>query len=263
MKNSLKLLALSALIFIAGHFGYLVFVRNIIQKIFSPIQFGMFTGASSISKEMRFVMRLSSVKNEFSELTSENERLKTVESAYKELKIENEVLKRQLELKEINPLGELIQVDVLGFAFGSSGTEVTINRGDEVNIKVGMPIIFENYIVGVVSEVGSGFSKVKLMNNPDITISAITQDSRARGIITKNFGSNVIMRNILLDEKIDIGDSVITSGEENLIPKGLVIGKVVSVNFTDKDILKEANVELGINPRKVERAFLYLRREEN
>lgn len=263
MKNPLKLLALSVLIFIAGHFGYLVFISSAIQKIFSPIQFGVFTEASNISKEMGFVLRLSSVKDEFSELTYENDRLKAVESAYKELKIENEVLKRQLELKEVNPSGELIQVDVLGFVFGSLGTEVTINSGDENNIKAGMPVIFENYIVGIVKEVGNGFSKVKLMSNPDIAISAITQESRARGIVTKSFGSNVIMRNILLDEKISIGDSVITSGEEDLIPKGLVIGKVVSVNFADKDILKQVNIELGISPRKVEKVFVYLSKQEN
>lgn len=261
MKTSLKLLILSALIFIVGHFGYLFFIRSIFQRIFSPIQLGMFTVSSNISKEAEFILKLGHVKNEFAKLTFENIRLRALESDYKELKKENEVLRRQLELNSVNPPGELVQVDVLGFIFGSSGTEITINKGVKSNIKSGMPVIFENYLVGIIWEVGDNFSKVKLINSSDTIISAITQDSRARGLITKSFGANVIMKNILLDEKIEVGDSVITSGEDRFIPKGLVIGKVMSVNFTDKDILKEANVELGINPRRIEKAFILISNE--
>ncbi|MBU1017180.1 rod shape-determining protein MreC, partial [Patescibacteria group bacterium] len=44
--------------------------------------------------------------------------------------------------------------------------------------------------------------------------------------------------------------------EDLLIPKGLVIGRVTKINFKEEEILKSAEVELGVNPRKLEMVFV-------
>jgi rod shape-determining protein MreC len=56
------------------------------------------------------------------------------------------------------------------------------------------------------------------------------------------------MEYVPLDKKISIGDSVVTSGLEENIRWGILIGQIVEINKKDNSIFQELTIKPLLNP---------------
>lgn len=131
-------------------------------------------------------------------------------------------------------VGKVLPAQVIG----TSGTEqshmIQIDKGSSSGVRVDMPVITPDGIVGKVKDVFPFTSMVLLINDRDSGAGVILQTSRLQGVLRGNPQGELHVGDIMSDEKIDVGDEVVTSGGDRIYPKGLPVGSVSHVS-PDRD----------------------------
>ena len=103
--------------------------------------------------------------------------------------------------------------------------EFTIGKGSKDGVSLQDLVVNQDGVVGIVKEVDHYSSTVLMLTSPKIELSVRIGD--AYGILTSQ-DKKIVVKNITLDEKIEVGDSVYTSGLTS-IPGGFLIGEVKEV----------------------------------
>ena len=116
---------------------------------------------------------------------------------------------------------------------GTSGSEQSrvlyIDKGANNGIKTDMAVITPAGIVGKIVQVADNWSQVLPINDQFSGVGAALKDSRLQGILKGTTSGATTLQYIMSDEKVTPGEEVITSGGDRIFPKGLPVGKVVSV----------------------------------
>ncbi len=121
-----------------------------------------------------------------------------------------------------------------------------IKGGQEEGVEEGMPVIRgEGILVGEVIKTEKDFSYFRLITDNNTKLLAEInkeKDEPILGIIEGDFQLTLKMNFIPLDKDVEVGDVVVTAGENKKIPEGLIIGKVTAVFQKDNDIFQTAQV---------------------
>lgn len=156
-------------------------------------------------------------------LQDELNRLRSVEE-------QNRVLRDLLNLREESEL-PLIPVQVIAKDLQSINSSITVSAGSDDGVKVGMPVINSDGLVGQVIITASNYSQVLPYSNSMFRVSAQVEDNRAYGIVSWPARSNreLILRFIPETVPVEAGQEVYTSGYSNQYPAGIPIGVVTEI----------------------------------
>jgi rod shape-determining protein MreC len=126
---------------------------------------------------------------------------------------------------------------------GPLSTTLTIDRGERDHIRRGMAVLAPDGVVGQVAEASRTAARVVLLTDHNSGIDAIVQRSRARGIVQGGTDGSCYMNYLNRDADVVVGDRVLTSGLDQVFPKGIVIGEVVDVSRRHRGLLQAAVVQ--------------------
>ncbi len=203
---------------------------------------------------------VSAVPNVF-ELQSENKYLreKNIELAnevasLKEAKLENIRLSKLLTLKEANVLG-VISASIVNKSLVQTRNTITINAGENDSIKVNMPVVTDDGLVGKIVGVSKNYSIAQILYNKDLRISAKVQRSRVDGIFTYDGVGNLVLTNVPKAADVNPGDLIITSEYSNLFPGGIPLGTVIETGNLD-NLFKKITVKPAVNFNILEEIFV-------
>ena len=122
---------------------------------------------------------------------------------------------------------------------------ITLDKGTQSGLKVGMGVISPNGVVGVIKNVSDHYASVLSLLHTRAKISCKLQKTNYFGSL--QWDGRDYKEGILLDipNHVDIsaGDTIVTSGYSSTFPENLVVGTVLSVekpageNFYDIRIL--------------------------
>lgn len=202
-------------------------------------------------------LNLIDIKRNNRLLSKENQELKTLLIRYKELTLENERLRELVDFKKQTHM-DLLAARVIGKDPVLDHVTILINRGTKHGLKAGMAVVTVNGAVGYVFRPEAFTAQVLVMTDRYAVIDAITQRSRARGIV-EGAGVNAgTMR--YLDRGADIkeGDLVVTSGLDNIFPKGFPIATVSKVSRDHYGTQQKVKLLPVINPSQLEDVFVIL-----
>lgn len=159
-------------------------------------------------------------------LQDELNRLRSVEE-------QNRVLRDLLNLREESDL-PLIPVRVVAKDLVSINSSITVNAGSGDGVKVGMPVINSDGLIGQVIIVAKDYSQVLPYSNSMFRVSAQIEENRAYGIVSWPARSNreLLLRFIPETIQVEPGQSVYTSGYSNQFPAGIPIGQVTQTEST-------------------------------
>ena len=104
-----------------------------------------------------------------------------------------------------------------------------IDRGSINGVKKDMPVTTSGGIVGRVISVGPNFAMVQVITDKHAGVGAMLQASRAMGQVRGLDNDRVELKNISTSEKVEIGESVVTTGLDRIYPKGLLVGIVENI----------------------------------
>ena len=141
---------------------------------------------------------------------------------------ENSDLKTMLNFKEDTELN-ILPAKVINKGMHPNLLSVSINVGTADGVKINQPALTSNGVVGKVIEVGSNTCIVQLMSDLNYRLSVKMLPSGATGILQWLHTNYCVVNEVPKNVKIEIDDTVVTSGFSNIYPGGLPVGKVVAV----------------------------------
>jgi rod shape-determining protein MreC len=159
------------------------------------------------------------LQEELGRLRLENARLKTDVD-------QNRRLQTLLDFKE-RYAGQTVAAQVIGSGGSEQSHIIYIDK--HTGLKPDMAVITPNGIVGKIKEVYPMSSQVLLINDHDSGAGVVLENSRLQGVLRGTDLGDLKVDDIMSDEKVDVGERVITSGGDRIYPKGLPVGTVNKV----------------------------------
>jgi rod shape-determining protein MreC len=191
---------------------------------------------------------MSSMSQPFHKLTDSGEQLQTyffVHSKNASLETENKILRLQVarlaqSQKENEQLRQLlhyvneleyqyITAKVIGNASGPFSHSSLIYAGADDAVMKGQAVVMDGGLVGRIVEVGHNSSRILLLTDINSKIPVISMDSREHCMLAGNNTENPKLLYLPKESKIAAGEYIMTSGDGNMIPPGLMVGRAVKL----------------------------------
>ena len=148
---------------------------------------------------------------------------------------------------------------------GSSGSEqsrsIYIDKGSHDGVKQDMAVITADGVIGKVLRVFVTTSQVLLIDDQTSGVGAILEKSRLQGVLRGTPAGEIVLEKVAADETIQPGEKVLTSGGDQVFPKGLPVGTVTKVS-TGADLFLNVRVKPAANLSKLEEVLVITKNEE-
>ena len=129
---------------------------------------------------------------------------------------------------------QYIAKTVAAQVIGSSGSEqsrsIYIDKGTGDGVEKDMAVITPDGVVGKVLRAFHSTSQVLLINDQSSGVGVILDKSRLQGVVKGSSSGELILENVMTDESVGPGERVVTSGGDQIFPKGLTVGTVMKVS---------------------------------
>lgn len=208
-------------------FGFLREIEGFLRKILNPVSGTIYTSALSgkmiFSSKEELIAALDRANAEADGTLVDNARLYFLEK-------ENEELRKQLNFFSKAPISH-VGVRVIGKNIEPHANTILLDQGSAAGISIGDPVIVgQGILAGKVVRVERETSVAQLLSDQRSKVAAIIlNDEESPGIIEGGYKISVRMNYIPQNETVKVGDVIATSGLEERIPRGLVIGTVEAV----------------------------------
>lgn len=207
-------------------------LRVWMQAIASPAQ-SISSGASGAGTN--FVRQIVN----FRSTANENERLKQeLANAQLELRnarqaaVENEQLKGLLDLKQQTGY-DRVPARVIARDSSIWFNTITIDRGSSSGVALNMPVVTAGGVVGRVIAMSPWTAQVMMVTDEKAAAGAIVGQLGGSGALgsVRGLGNTglIEMRYVSGLQKVEVGDYILTTGQDGIYPPGLSVGEVVQV----------------------------------
>jgi len=176
---------------------------------------------------------LHNVRKQNLELQQEVARLKMEQVRLREDAYQAQRLQALLGFKE-RFVGRVLPAQVIATSGSEQSRVISIDKGSHDGVRADMPVITPDGIVGKVKEVFPLGSQVLLINDRESGAGVVLQNSRLQGVLRGTSGGGLDVSGITPDEKVEIGEPVVTSGGDLIYPRGVPVGTVTGVS-PDRD----------------------------
>lgn len=160
---------------------------------------------------------------------------------------------------------QFVSRTVAAQVIGSSGSDLSrvvyIDKGENAGIKREMPVMTADGIVGKVLIAYPSVSQVLLINDQSSGVGAILEKSRLQGVLRGGANGEVMLERVMSDEQVVAGDVVLTSGGDQIFPKGLPVGTVSKVS-NGKDLFLNVKIKPAANLSKLEEVLVLVEKQE-
>jgi rod shape-determining protein MreC len=137
---------------------------------------------------------------------------------------------------------------------------VQIDLGTRDGLRVNLPVLTPEGLVGRISSVSLTRSQVVLIGDPDCKVAAqVENESRDQGVIESSgpFDTSLLTLDYLSkDANLKPGQNVLTSGLGGIFPKGIPIGKIVDSHLVEYGLSTEARVKLAVSLSDLEEVWV-------
>ena len=182
-----------------------------------------------------------------------------------EYREENIRLKEMLELKKQNVAYDPVCAEVIGREAENWSGILKLNKGSLSDIKINDIVVETDGLVGYVSEIGATWCSVTTVVSPDSGISCVIPRTgeivMLEGSIEASTSGKFRLSYISEDSTITQGETIETSGEGGIYPKGFLVGRVETIDVGKDGVSKEAGGKSAVDFKRL-REVLVLRKPE-
>jgi rod shape-determining protein MreC len=134
---------------------------------------------------------------------------------------------------------------------------IMIDKGEAHGLEKTAPVIVSEGIVGQVIAVSAGFSRVLLITDRNSAVDALVQKSRARGMVKGSNEDTCVFVYALRKDEIQPGEMIVTSGLDQVFPKGLRIGRILEVQKDHSQLFQDISIQTSVDFDKLEEVLVY------
>ena len=214
-------------------------------------------GGSSLLHNYFF---LRGVRAENRQLKDQIEQMRLEQARLSEDAIQAHRLQSLLAFKE-----QFIAKTVPAQVIGSSGSDLSrsiyIDKGENAGLKADMAVITAGGIVGKVWLVYPSTSLVLMINDQSSGVGVFMEKSRLQGVLRGTPNGELILERVMSDEQVAPGEAVLSSGGDQIFPKGLPVGTVSKVS-PGKEMFLSIKVKPAADLSRLEEVLVVTEKEE-
>tara|TARA_Y100000994_G_scaffold1589_1_gene1695 strand:- start:657 stop:1535 length:879 start_codon:yes stop_codon:yes gene_type:complete len=189
----------------------------IISSLYSPI--------NTINNSVNNFYNIMNVYNLNKKLTSEYDNYSKLENDLIILKMKNSEYKNLLNISDDLEYN-FVTSKIISRSNLSYTKSVILASGKNDNITLDSPVIYENSLLGFISELGNTSSRLISITDGTVKIPSIIFEKNLNIIVSGNNDKYLEILNLNNFPNIKDGDKVFTSGDGNKFPENLFIGTI-------------------------------------
>jgi len=203
---------------------------NVILLVFSPLQKVMISAIDKVQDKMYRLYTFAYLLDDYESLRAENIELKTRILTLNESQAQVDRLQQLLLLQDIIPY-RTVAAKVIGKSPVESYSSLIIDQGRRRGIRKFQGVINSSGIIGRIIYTSAFSSKVQVIVDSDCSIAALNQRTRDNGLVRGcGYREQLLkMDFVYYRAQFQVGDLIITSGLDQVFPKGLPIGTVYRI----------------------------------
>lgn len=236
--------------------------------VFIPMQNGINQVGGWVSKQADKLENLSVVMAENDELKKQVEALTVELNTIKLERYELENLRELYDLDQKYPSYEKVAANVIGKDAGNWFNTFTIDKGTNDGIEVNMNVMAGSGLVGIVSDVGPNYAKVKAIISDTSSVSGMvltTSDNIiVSGSLQKMNESMSIEFRGLNDRanEVQVGDPVVTSYVSYDYQQGILIGYIKEITTDSNNLTRSGTITPAVDFEHIEEVLVILNKKQ-
>ncbi len=195
----------------------------------SPFERAGSYGIGSVRGTWGHYFALQNTSRDNEQLRHENEALKLQVTQLESRVAEAARLERLLNFRSSHQQVPMLGARVIGASADSATRTIYLDRGEHDGIQKNMGVITPDGIVGKVIETFGNTSQVLLLTDKDSGVGAMLADSRIQSPVGGTGEPLLEMKYVANDDKVDVGERVVTSGMDRIFPRDLPVGTVKEI----------------------------------
>ena len=203
-------------------------LRSWTMAVFAPVESAAQATGSGTRRLWSNYLDLRHTREQDVQLRREVARLRQEQASFAEDAAEGRRLQRMLGFKQ-----QYIAATVAAQVIGTSGSDQShvlwIDKGSADGLRPEQPAITPDGVVGKLREVMPHTSQLLLLNDANSGAGVFLASTRLRGILRGTATGEVVINNLTADDRIKAGEKVITSGGDQVFPRGLPVGVITAV----------------------------------
>ena len=243
-------------------------LNTIAGSIFIPMQQGINNTGEWIFDTANDFRTLSDVLEENERLQAQIDELTVQLNHAKMDSYELENLRDLLELDEKYSTYEKIAASVIAKDSTNWFSTFTINRGSNHGLEPGMNVIAGSGLVGIITDVGPNYAKVRSIIDDTSNVSAMIPSTGDNFIVSgdlKNMNSSMTISFSGLrdpDNEIKIGDPVVTSYVSDQYQQGIMIGYITTIEDGANKLTKVGTITPVVDFEHLEEVLIITKQKD-
>ena len=208
------------------------------------------------------VQEYFSLKQQNEQLTKENKQLH--EQLLRERAQKLEQLSKDPILLYSPEQYAVYRAEVIKNSYHLSKNYLIIDKGLRDSIREDMGVVSPRGIVGIIDKATTRYASVQSVLNTRSKISATHKKSGYYGTLSWDGKDPTIVQltDIPSLAPISVGDSIVTAGHSSIFPKGIPIGRVLSVNANTRDNSLLSQVKLFTDMQQLQHVYIIKNKDQ-
>ena len=222
-------------------------LRYVAGYLITPIQSGMNELGTWISEKSDYLFNTTDLRAENQDLKEKVEQLTAENSELLQDQEEYERLKELLELKDEYDEYPTVAARIIAKDSGNWFNIFTINKGSNDGIEKDMNVIADGGLVGIVTSTGPNWATVRAIIDDYSNVSAEVTSTSDTCIIAGNLqlideGKISLVKLTDADDKVTVGDKVVTSEISDRFLPGILIGYISEIGMDSNNLTKSGSI---------------------
>ncbi len=238
----------------------LSWLDRVLVQASGPVQFVAEWAADAVTSVVEDYVYLVDVKRDNDHLRADNDRLR------REMRVLQTDAQRLRELESLLGLRdevatETVTARVIAKDISPSFRVVrlAVDQGERAGLRVGMPVVSNEGLVGQLRRVSGRFADVLLTVDPESRVDVVVGERRARGRIEGLGERNRYRCRIQFDrpeDEVAVGDEVFTSGLGKKFPDSILIGYVSKISDQEFGLHQEGEVTPSVDFTRLDEVLI-------
>jgi rod shape-determining protein MreC len=155
-------------------------------------------------------------------------RLRLEQAALSEDAIQGHRLQALLDFQQ-HYVSNTVPAQVIGTSGSDLSRVLYIDKGSKDGLKPDQAVITPDGIIGKLRDVFAHTSQVLLINDQTSGAGVVLATTRIRAILRGSTTGQILINNLTPDSRIKPGEQVLTSGGDQVYPRGLPVGTIESI----------------------------------
>jgi rod shape-determining protein MreC len=196
--------------------------------VFSPIERVTSATGHGIRWTWENYIDLRHVRQENEAYKAELERRRLLEASLAEDVLEAQRLRALLDFKQ-HYIASTVIAEVIGTSGSDASRVLTLNKGARDGLRPDMAVITPDGVVGKLRDVFPDTSQLLLLSDSTSGAGVVLEPTRIRAILRGTPLGRIQITNLTADSRIHPGERVVTSGGDQVYPRGLPVGVIESI----------------------------------